>query len=62
VNEAFLDTSVLVATLCGDHQHQDASFQVFRQQKIMVMSTFPNPHGVFTRQRRPLPELAARLR
>ena len=30
--EAFLDTSVLVATFYGGHQHHGASFQVFHRQ------------------------------
>ncbi len=31
--KAFLDTSVLVASFCGEHQHHEPSFNLFLQQK-----------------------------
>ena len=37
--KAFLDTSVLVATFYGDHQHHDRSIALFSQQKRATACT-----------------------
>ena len=37
--KAFLDTSVLVATFYGEHQHHEPSFELFLQQKKSTACT-----------------------